>query len=62
MFNNLKYKMKINRQENEIMCLKAEIYDLNEKLKNERLKNKLDKEMVEKIKKLPKEIKKEYDL
>ena len=62
MFNILKYKMKINRQEIEIRCLKAEIYNLNEKLKNERKKNKLDEETLEKIKKIPKEIKKEYDL
>lgn len=62
MLDKFYYKKKCNKQELEIQSLKAEIYDLQEKIKIEKLKNKSDRATLEKIKKLPREIKKEYEL
>ena len=62
MLDKFYYKKKCNKQELEIQSLKVEIYDLQEKIKIERLKNKSDRATLEKIKKLPREIKKEYEL
>ena len=53
-------KRKINTKENKIKSLKAEIYDLNEKIAILKLKNKADNEILNKIKNLSREDKKKF--
>lgn len=51
-----------NTYENEITSLKAEIYDLNEKVERLQAKDKREKQILAKIKILPKEKKEELGL
>ena len=56
------YKRRSNKQEIEIKTLKSEIYDLKENLKREKRKNKSNTKILEQIKALPREKKKELGL
>ena len=55
-----KLKRKWNTRQVKIKSLKAEIYDLNEKIAILKLKNKADNEILNKIKNLSREDKKKF--
>lgn len=56
------YKKKYNAQKLIVTDLKVQVYDLNQKLEREKEKNRLQKNVIEKVRKMPREIKKEYEI
>ena len=62
MFKSLLSKMTRNTYENTITSLKAEIYDLERQVERLQKKDKREKQVIAKIKSLPKETKEELGL